>query len=219
MATPRTQRKQNTRAALIEAAGDLFDKLGPDDTTLEQVAARAGLHVQTLYRHFPSKSELTAAIDQAYLDRFRVELEQRDPQQNIFEFWRDWIDRASRASTRKGSELHRTVLRAFWTSSTGSGGALLLRIAHQYEELLTRALAADFGVDPEQDSTPRLVACMLWAGNVNAANRWAMSDTTRSLNELCLAVVDDVTALFQDRLKRRPRPRPRSPRRRESSGT
>lgn len=202
MTNPRTQRKQNTRAALIQAADDLFQKVGPDDTTLEQVAAHAGLHVQTLYRHFPNKGELAAAIDQAYLDRFRLELEERDPEQDIFAFWRDWIDRAARECTLKGTETHRSALRAFWNSSSGGAGFRFLRISHEYEDLLTRELAADFGVDPEQDSTPRLVACMLWGGNVNAANRWAMSSTQVPLHELCVAVVDDVTALFQDRLAR-----------------
>lgn len=196
--TPTTPRRQTTRTALIQAADHLFQKQGPEHTTLEQIAARAGLHVQTLYRHFQSKGDLFAAIDQAYLDRFRAELERRGPEQHILLVWRDWIDRASRECTQKGSERHRTTLRSFWSSAAGGAGFAFLRISHQYEELLTRELAADLGVDAEQDSTPRLVACMLWAANVNAAKRWAMSDTARSLNSYCLAVVDDVIALTND---------------------
>jgi AcrR family transcriptional regulator len=208
MTTLRTQRKQTTRAALIHAAEQLFEKRGTEGTTLEEVAASAGLHVQTLYRHFSSKQELAAAIDQHYLERFKLELESRDRTQHIFAFWRDWIDRASREVTRRGSERHRLALRRFWSNTTSSSGSSFLRISHHYEELLTGEIAADFGVDPDVDPVPRLVACMLWAANVNAANRWAMSNTTRSLNEVCLQVVDDVTALFERRLKR-PAKRPR----------
>jgi AcrR family transcriptional regulator len=202
MTNSRTQRKETTRAALLQAADDLFERLGLEDTTLEQVAAKAGLHVQTLYRHFPSKSDLAAAIDQRYLERFLREVEQRDPAQDIFAFWRDWIDRSSREATRRGSERHRRALRNVLSSTATAFASSFLRISHQYEEALTRELAADLGVDPEQDSTPRLVACMLWAGNVNAARRWALSDTKQSLNEICVTVVDDVAALFQDRVKR-----------------
>jgi AcrR family transcriptional regulator len=203
MQSSRARRKQSTRAALIKAADDLFETVGLEDTTLEQVAAKAGLHVQTLYRHFPSKNDLTAAIDQHYLDRFTLELEGRRPGQDIFTLWRDWIDRASRESTRRGQERHRRYLRKVLSTSGSSFASSFLRISHQYEELLTRELAADFGVDPARDSLPRLVACMLWAGNVNAARRWAMSDTQDSLNDLCVAVVDDVIALFGDRIARR----------------
>lgn len=202
MQSPRAQRKQNTRSALIKAAGDLFETAGPEETTLEQVAAKAGLHVQTLYRHFPSKSELTSAIDQHYLDRFALELEARRPDQDMLAFWRDWIDRASRESTRRGQDRYRRHVRTRLANS-GSFGSHYLRIAHQYEELLTRELAADLGVDPERDSLPRLVACMLWEGNSNAARRWALSDTRDSLNEYCVRVVDDVIALFGDRLARK----------------
>jgi AcrR family transcriptional regulator len=203
MPSVRARRKQSTRAALIKAADDLFETVGPEDTTLEQVAAKAGLHVQTLYRHFPSKSDLTSAIDQAYLDRFTLELEARRPEQAILALWRDWIDRASRETTRRGQERYRRHLRRVLANNSSSFVSSYLRIAHQYEELLTRELAVDLGVDPERDSLPRLVACMLWAGNNNAARRWAMSDTQQSLNELCVAVVDDVIALFGDRIVRR----------------
>ena len=203
MPSVRARRKQSTRAALIKAADDLFETVGPDDTTLEQVAAKACLHVQTLYRHFPSKSDLTSAIDQHYLDRFTLELEARRPEQGILALWRDWVDRASRETTRRGQERYRRHLRRMLATNSGSFTSSYLRISHQYEELLTRELAVDLGVDPERDSLPRLVACMLWAANSNAARRWAMSDTQQSLNEVCVAVVDDVIALFGDRIERR----------------
>lgn len=44
------------------AAIDLFASKGYEETTLESIAKKAGLHVQTLYRHFPTKSDLAAAI-------------------------------------------------------------------------------------------------------------------------------------------------------------
>ena len=51
----REQRKQASRAALVEAAIELFGSQGFEETKLEDVADRAGLHVQTLYRHFANK--------------------------------------------------------------------------------------------------------------------------------------------------------------------
>jgi len=95
-------RRQSNRAALIKAAVALFESSGVDDTTLEQVAARARLHVQTLYRHFPSKKDLTAAINQDYFDRFQAEMEQRGPELDTLTLWRDWIDRSCSEVTRGG---------------------------------------------------------------------------------------------------------------------
>lgn len=202
MESQRTRRKQNNRAALIKAAADLFETGGMDTITLAQVAARAGVHVQTLYRHFASKNELVAAIDQDYFDRFRRELEQRGPNVDTLSCWRDWIDRVSGELTRNREERHRKVLRRFWQTPTLSMN--VIRVWYQYEELLTREIAVDLRVDPDADPLPRLLACMLWAGNVNAARRWAHA-SSGSLNEACVAVVDDATALLGVQLKARKR--------------
>ncbi|MYE83107.1 MAG: helix-turn-helix transcriptional regulator, partial [Gammaproteobacteria bacterium] len=87
----RERRKRRTRAALIEAAVDLFSTKGYDDTTLEEVADQAGLHVQTLYRHFPSKPELAVAVDRTHVEDFRVAIEDPDRSDTTFEFWRKRI--------------------------------------------------------------------------------------------------------------------------------
>ena len=84
----REKRKAQTRASLIKAAQDLFSRKGYDETTLEQIAGHAGLHVQTLYRHFSSKQDLATAGDQDVLDRFRQLIEDPAREGNTFEFWR-----------------------------------------------------------------------------------------------------------------------------------
>jgi AcrR family transcriptional regulator len=190
--------KVRTRAALMRAAGDLFENRGFEETTLEEVAARAGLHVQTLYRHFPSKNELASAVAQDVLDRFREAFEHPERREDTLAFWRGWVDRCSREATRDGGQRYRRYVRRFY--ATPNTSTTFLRIWYQYEDLLAAALAVDFGVDPARDSLPRLVACMLWAGNVNAVRRWALSEGGADLNQICVTVVDDVIALFGERI-------------------
>jgi AcrR family transcriptional regulator len=52
------QRRQATRARLLDAAGDLFGDHGYEATSIAQLARAAGVHVATLYDHFPSKAHI-----------------------------------------------------------------------------------------------------------------------------------------------------------------
>ncbi|HEY4457336.1 MAG TPA: helix-turn-helix domain-containing protein [Pseudonocardiaceae bacterium] len=49
------------RERLVLAAVDLFAEQGYDDTTVAQIAERAGVTKSTFFRHFPDKRELLAA--------------------------------------------------------------------------------------------------------------------------------------------------------------
>ncbi|HWT34916.1 MAG TPA: TetR/AcrR family transcriptional regulator, partial [Paraburkholderia sp.] len=56
------------RAAVIEAAIDEFRASGFDATSMDRIAARAGVSKRTVYNHFPSKEALFAAILQQLWD-------------------------------------------------------------------------------------------------------------------------------------------------------
>lgn len=51
----------NARQRLVIAAVDLFSEQGYDDTTVQQIADRAGVTKSTFFRHFPDKRELLVA--------------------------------------------------------------------------------------------------------------------------------------------------------------
>jgi len=52
---------RRNRAAILAAAEAVFAEKGPSAST-EEVAARAGVAVGTVFRHFPTKNDLLAAI-------------------------------------------------------------------------------------------------------------------------------------------------------------
>jgi len=58
----------NARERLVIAAVDLFSEQGYDETTVAQIADRAGVTKSTFFRHFPDKRELLVA-GQATLSR------------------------------------------------------------------------------------------------------------------------------------------------------
>jgi AcrR family transcriptional regulator len=70
--TGRRERKdvQRNLERVLEAAQDLFAEHGPD-VKMEAVAKRAGVGVGTIYRRFPSKEHLFAAVRHAACDHTR----------------------------------------------------------------------------------------------------------------------------------------------------
>ncbi|HJP76873.1 MAG TPA: helix-turn-helix domain-containing protein [Pseudonocardiaceae bacterium] len=56
----------DARERLVRAAVDLFSEQGYDNTTVVQIAERAGLTKSTFFRHFPDKREVLSAGQEAF---------------------------------------------------------------------------------------------------------------------------------------------------------
>lgn len=66
---PRSEAK---RAAILEAAGNLFLSLGPEGTSMDAVAAEANVSKQTVYSHFGDKEALFAACIENKVSSYRL---------------------------------------------------------------------------------------------------------------------------------------------------
>jgi AcrR family transcriptional regulator len=62
MSGMRQRKRQERHDALIDAAMELFQEQGYEQTTMEQIAALADVSAPTLYRYFPRKTELLIAL-------------------------------------------------------------------------------------------------------------------------------------------------------------
>jgi len=63
---PKGDKRERTRAALLEAARQLVREKGYEQTTLEAVATRAGMTTGAIYGNFKNREELFVALGQAY---------------------------------------------------------------------------------------------------------------------------------------------------------
>jgi AcrR family transcriptional regulator len=63
------------RARILEAANEAFATRGPD-ASLEEIARRAGVGIGTLYRHFPTRDDLLAAVFQDRIDELQARAEE-----------------------------------------------------------------------------------------------------------------------------------------------
>ena len=97
----RAEKTRLTRRRIVAAAADLFLDNGYGATTLDQVAARAGVAVQTVYFHYGNKATLlkealdvaavgddqpVALLDRPWLEELTVE---PDPVR-VIELWTEW---------------------------------------------------------------------------------------------------------------------------------
>lgn len=73
------RRHEQTRAVIAEAAVALFTDHGFDETTMDDVAAAAGVSRRTAYRHFPSKDDLVFEHPRRWLVHFNDHLAERRP--------------------------------------------------------------------------------------------------------------------------------------------
>src|SRR5215469_2789326 len=63
---PKGDKRDRTRAKLLEAARELVREKGHEHTTLEGVAKRAGMTTGAIYGNFRNREELFVALGHAY---------------------------------------------------------------------------------------------------------------------------------------------------------
>ena len=169
----REERKAETRLRLIRSAQKLFMENGYEATTLEGVATCAGLHVQTLYRHFSSKIELAAAGDQEQLDEFRVALGNKPKNISTFQFWKEFVSAAARAVTAGDDGSHyRELLHEELRSPCITNQ--LKQLGLIYRELLMTSLESELRIeDPvERKEAARILAITMWGAHEDMMLRY-----------------------------------------------
>ncbi|MBL7499750.1 helix-turn-helix transcriptional regulator [Frankia sp. CNm7] len=98
---PRADARRN-RARILAAAAEVFAERGASATT-EEVARRAGVAIGTVFRHFPTKDDLLAAIMKDLLERLTAEVgalaSAGDPRTALFGFFTRLVAQAAARKT------------------------------------------------------------------------------------------------------------------------
>ena len=106
---PRRADAVRNRACILEAARRLVTKRGTD-VAMGEIAREAGVAVATLYRHFPNKADLLAAVVTQYVEAVaedaqdawaRVEAGRADAAQELLEFLERALEMISRSHAAK----------------------------------------------------------------------------------------------------------------------
>jgi AcrR family transcriptional regulator len=93
---------RRNRAAILAAAEAVFAEQGTSAPT-EEVAARAGVAIGTVFRHFPTKDALLAAMMKELLARLAAEaaalISDGDPATALFDFFGRVVEQAAAKKT------------------------------------------------------------------------------------------------------------------------
>ncbi len=65
----RAERQEETRRRIVEAAVELHGSIGPAQTTVSEIARRAGIQRHTYYSHFPTERSLALACSGLYMEQ------------------------------------------------------------------------------------------------------------------------------------------------------
>jgi AcrR family transcriptional regulator len=65
----RAERQRETRRRIVEATVELHRTRGPANTTISEIAKRAGVNRLTVYNHFPDTSDLLRACSRNWTER------------------------------------------------------------------------------------------------------------------------------------------------------
>jgi AcrR family transcriptional regulator len=84
----RAESQERTRQRIAEAAADLHEEVGPAETTVAEIARRAGVSRLTVYKHFPDNAALYPACSAHYAGRhplpdFGAALAHQDPVERV----------------------------------------------------------------------------------------------------------------------------------------
>ena len=108
-APPRRADAVRNRTAILEAARNLVSEWGTD-VAMGEIARVAGVAVGTLYRHFPNKADLLAAVVNEYVEALaddaqdawtRVEVGRADAAQELLSFLERALEMIARSHAAK----------------------------------------------------------------------------------------------------------------------
>ena len=167
------RRKAATQLDIARAACELFAERGPDGTTAEDIAHRAGVALRTFYRYFRNKQEAVAPLLAGGGEAWRALLAEEDPATPLAESVERAVTRALTDSkaVEEGLEVTRGLLRA--AASDPALRGVWYRVNQDSEERLVPVVARLAGPDADPLQVRLLaaaatdairIALELWSG-------------------------------------------------------
>jgi AcrR family transcriptional regulator len=188
----RSRKKERTRAAINDAALELFIEKGFEATTVDEIAERAEVSKATFFRYFATKAEVIFAVDAPHHDalfaaivgRPAVEDDLTAVRRALVDTWIGQLDIGH--AVRQG--------KAAATSPLLRGLSYDLNM--RWQGIVSSALAERRQL-AEVDQRCRLVAGLVFAVFSNAYNDWLSAGGTDDFSavvEHAFALLDDVCA-------------------------
>ncbi|HET9773059.1 MAG TPA: TetR family transcriptional regulator [Acidimicrobiia bacterium] len=176
-----------TRAAIVEAALELFSEQGFTETTVDAIAERADVGRRTFFRYFPAKESVLFHDIEAQIQATLAALAARPPDEPPFQGL-IWVLRDS--AGRFSADVEKRALLAKVAHECDN---LLVHhravVMRRLEDLITAEIARRSGVPVEDLATGAAVAAIL-AAYGSAVRRWILDGATEPLQPLVETALD-----------------------------
>lgn len=191
------------KAEIVATVLEMADRIGPDRVTTAAVAQQIGVTQAALFRHFPSKAELWAAVAEQVTDTlataWRTALEDvSDPLERV----RALVAAQLAVIARTPAIPMLLFSRELTIENDLLRGAFRERLGVFHETLAADLAAAQSQGRIAADLRPRDIAYLLSSLVQGAAIRWALGPRTTSMEETGLALLDVQLRLLECRKDR-----------------
>jgi len=177
----------NARERLERAALALFVEHGYEDTTVAQIADRAGLTRSTFFRHFADKREVVFGGQDLLADLFAGDIHAADPAATTIECLAGALQTAGAVAFTSDRQELASQRRSVIAANSELQERELLKLA-RLSSAIAEALRAR-GVD---DATARLGAEMGVLAFTTAFAHWAAPDNDQPFPEIAHASLHDL---------------------------
>jgi AcrR family transcriptional regulator len=194
--SPPSFRERTRRLALTEltvVAQDLFLEHGYENTTVDQIAAAAGMSKRTFFRYFASKDDLVIGKYDLFGDRVADALDARPEDEPVWESLRRvfdiTLDYVQDDHARARNDAMERIVR-----SSSQLNARYLEKMQRVQEILISRVAARLGRTPARPDDPRAAAVVgaAFACMQAARTAWLESDQQRPFS----TYLDDAMSSF-----------------------
>ncbi len=180
--TLRERNRERTRQDIEAAAFTLFATHGFEETTVEQIAAMAGVSPRTFFRHFPTKEEVVFANHGCNLTRLRAALAGADRREPLL----SRIRGAILAVQDPAANPQRELTRARLATEAPTVRAHLYHLVEEYETVVVDAVAAEWGASEQALARAQILVGAVFGalrGARRAAGQLRTADPERLINE------------------------------------
>jgi AcrR family transcriptional regulator len=185
----RERKKARTREAIIDAAVDLFEREGYDETTVQQIAAAAEVSERTFFRYFDSKLDVVMALKEQAEDLGDL-VASRPAEESTMEATRQVV-RQKMSDALAGDDL---VVRQFRVvMGTPSLRSFAMEHFNEHRDELAAAFAHRLGV-PTTDLAPQIIATAVGGALWTVIDRWVEEGAP---NERLIPLVDEAFGLLE----------------------
>jgi AcrR family transcriptional regulator len=182
-----TRTRQAVYAEITQTAMELFLERGFEATTIDDIAAAAGISRRSFFRYFGTKEDIVLGDLAAQGELVREQLEARPATEDA---WTALLN-ALRNTPRLGSDDATMLKISKMLYGTPSLRARSIEKHLQWQALLTPEIRRRLGTAPDDEDDLRadaIVACILTCLDV-AGEAWTRGDGRQSLEDLVVSAV------------------------------